>query len=102
MKKATTEPAFEPGQIVYTPGALAACSHLYLLQCLDRHLRCDWGIVCKEDAASNTEALTKGSRIFSAYPIDLSKPCKGFGANTLWVITEYDRSVTTFLLPNEY
>jgi hypothetical protein len=25
-----------------------------------------------------------------------------FGDNTLWIITEGDRSVTTFLLPDEY
>jgi hypothetical protein len=38
----------------------------------------------------------------SAYPIDPAKPCKGFGDNTLWIITEGDRSATTFLLPSEY
>ncbi len=52
-------PSFDLGQIVATPGALAAT-------------------------------------------IDVAKPCKGFGANTLWIITEDDRSVTTFLLPDEY
>ena len=63
----------------------------------------DWGTVCKEDAASNREAVRVGSRrILSAYPIDPAKPCKGFGDNTLWIITEGDRSVTTFLLPDEY
>jgi hypothetical protein len=36
------------------------------------------------------------------YPIDPAKPCEGFGDNTLWIITEGDRSVTTFLLPDEY
>jgi hypothetical protein len=54
------------------------------------------------DAASNGAALTGGSRIVSAYPIDESRPCKGFGSNTLWIITESDRSVTTFLFPSEY
>jgi hypothetical protein len=29
-------------------------------------------------------------------------PCEGFGANTVWIVTEADRSVTTFLLPSEY
>jgi hypothetical protein len=37
-----------------------------------------------------------------AYAIDPSKPCEGFGDNTLWIITEADRSVTTFLFPSEY
>jgi hypothetical protein len=43
-----------------------------------------------------------GPRILSAYPINETKPCKGYGDNTLWIITEADRSVTTFLLPEEY
>ena len=44
------------------------------------------------------------SRFFDTdrHPIDPAKPCKGFGDNTLWIITEGDRSVTTFLLPDEY
>lgn len=37
-----------------------------------------------------------------AYPTDLATPCKGYGENCLWIITEADRSVTTFLLPDEY
>ena len=51
---------------------------------------------------SNEEALTLGHRLLSAYPIDPAKPCRGFGSNTLWIITEADRSATTFLLPDEY
>jgi len=43
-----------------------------------------------------------GSRIPSSFAIDPTKPSKGFGENTLWIITESDRSVTTFLLPSEY
>lgn len=93
---------FDLGQIVTTPGALAACKPERLLQCLARHARGDWGNVCGEDAATNDEAVDEGFRILSAYPIDPAKPCKGFGDNTLWIITEADRSVTTFLLPDEY
>ena len=81
---------------------LKACTPDHLLQCLTRHGQGDWGSVCVEDAATNNEALQEGLRILSAYPIDPAKPCKGFGDNTLWIITEADRSVTTFLLPEEY
>jgi hypothetical protein len=95
-------PRFTLGEIVSTPGALEACSVDYLTQCLTRHARGDWGVVCGDDAASNEEAVTHGFRILSAYPIDADKPSKGHGENTLWIITEADRSVTTFLLPNEY
>ncbi len=93
---------FQLGQIVATTGALDATSHDHRLRCLLRHAGGDWGNVCKDDAALNDEAIEYGSRILSAYPIDDSKPCKGHGSNTLWIITEADRSVTTLLLPEEY
>jgi hypothetical protein len=96
------KPKFDLGQIVSTPGALEACSREHLTACLARHVTGDWGEVCAEDAASNDEAIREGGRVLSAYPIDPAKPCKGFGDNTLWIITEADRSVTTFLLPDEY
>jgi hypothetical protein len=93
---------FRLGSVVATPGALEACPHDYLMRCLRRHAHGDWGCICQEDAASNAEAVHAGSRILSAYPIDPAKPCQGFGDNCLWIITEADRSVTTFLLPSEY
>ncbi|MEI2827649.1 MAG: hypothetical protein V9F04_15580 [Dermatophilaceae bacterium] len=93
---------FEFGEIVTTPGALEACSPEYRHECLLRHGRGDWGLVCPEDKALNDQALIDGDRLLSAYPIDPAKPCKGYGDNCLWIITESDRSVTTFLLPDEY
>jgi hypothetical protein len=98
----TKPPLFTLGQIVSTPGALDATSHRHRIACLTRHVTGDWGTVDREDAATNAEAVTAGFRILSAYPLDPSKPCKGFGDNCLWIITEADRSVTTFLLPSEY
>jgi len=98
----TGKALFPLGQIVSTPGALDACSHEHRIECLARHASGDWGVICKDDAALNNAALTDGSRILSAYPINPKKPSKGYGDNTLWIITEADRSVTTFLLPSEY
>jgi len=95
-------PLFRLGRIVSTPGALEAVADPYRLHCLQRHVTGDWGTVCDEDKASNDEAVKFGSRVLSAYPIDPSKPAKGFGANVFWIITEADRSVTTLLLPSEY
>lgn len=95
---------FPLGQLVATPGALEAFAgqptmlELYV----NRHAQGDWGVVCDEDKASNDEALLLGNRILSAYPIDPSKPCEGFGDNCVWIVTEADRSVTTVLLPEEY
>ncbi len=94
------EPRFELGQLVATPGAMETCSNVHMQKCLIRHLTGDWGCLCAEDKQANDEALTGGGRILSAYAIDARQPCGG--KNTLWIITEGDRSVTTFLLPEEY
>jgi hypothetical protein len=96
------ERLFDLGQIVSTPGALAACSNVRLHDCLARHQRGDWGCVSAEDRETNDETLSAGLRLLSAYPIDPAKPSASFGENTLWIITEADRSATTFLLPEEY
>ena len=95
-------PLFSLGKVVTTSTVAGLLSETYLLLCLKRHMHGDWGCVCEEDADTNNAAVREGSRLLSAYPIDETKPCKGFGENTLWIITEWDRSVTTFLLPNEY
>ena len=85
---------FQPGQIVATPGALSLAERgVDLLECLQRHLCGDWGDLCKEDKAENEFSLKHGFRLLSAYDTPLGK---------LWIITEADRSVTTFLLPEEY
>jgi hypothetical protein len=52
---------FNLGQIVTTPGAKDACSSQYMWECLKRHMCGDWGNVCKEDAATNAEAVKEGS-----------------------------------------
>ncbi|SHM13606.1 hypothetical protein SAMN05216428_1152 [Nitrosospira sp. Nsp11] len=93
---------FPFGRVVATPGALAAVGISRLMLCLGRHTRGDWGVVCEEDAETNNAGVRTGGRLMSAYPIDETKPCEGFGDNTFWIITEWDRNVTTFLLPNEY
>ena len=85
---------FPYGQIVATPGALElAEKSVNLLDYLRRHLTGDWGDMCPEDKAENDFSLQHGYRLLSAY----STP---FGQ--LWIITEADRSATTFLLPEEY
>ena len=95
-------PLFQLGRIVATRFALSAVPNHQRMDCLIRHVTGDFGCVCSDDAELNREAIKNGDRILSAYPIDPSKPSQGFGDNTLWIITEADRSVTTFLLPCEY
>jgi hypothetical protein len=93
---------FALGRIVATPGALSTVSQECIIACIRRHLRGDWGELGAADKETNDEAVCCGLRILSAYPIDPQQPCAGYGDNTLWTITEADRSVTTALLPHEY
>lgn len=64
-----------------------------IVECLIRHSCGDWGSVCDEDSAANEEAVARDERVLSAYEV---------GERRLWVITEWDRSVTTVLFPEEY
>jgi len=96
------------GQVVMTIGVQALIEKNpelagHFTACLDRYRTGDWGDTCKGDKATNDEAAVNKGRIVAAYTIDPSKgKSKGFGENTLWIITEWDRSVTTLLLPDEY
>jgi hypothetical protein len=87
-------PLFPLGQLVATPGAIAALSHADIQTALNRHLTGDWGDLCAEDKQSNDDALRLGNRLFSAY--------HGENGTKFWIITEWDRSLTTLLLPSEY
>ena len=65
-----------------------------LFDCFFRHMAGDWGEVDDEDRRANDKALETGRRILSAYT-------DRHGSH-FWIITEADRSATTFLLPEEY
>jgi hypothetical protein len=87
---------FNPGQVVATPGALAAleASGESLSDYLARHLSGDWGDVDAEDAQENELSLKHGWRLLSAYMLK--------NGTKIWIITEADRSSTCILLPGEY
>lgn len=87
---------FPLGQVVATPGALAALERTKQpASCfLARHATGDWGTLEPEDVAENEYSIVHGFRLMSSYQTDASE--------TLWIITEADRSVTTLLLPAEY
>ena len=106
MNAKSRTPKFTPGQVVATPAALqlmtqTATSAISLLR---RHLYGDWGDVCADDAQANELALTQQTRIISSYtlPLTPSNRSKQSVIGKVWIITEADRSVTTFLLPREY
>ena len=88
---------FPLGQVVATPGALAAfeaAGERSINPFLRKHAQGDWGIVDAEDKQANDDALINEGRLLSAYNLkDNTK---------IWIITEWNRSVTTILLPSEY
>jgi len=88
--------SFPLGELYSTVGALSALQRAGQLpsELLDRHQRGDWGDVCAEDWVLNDQAVVEGDRLLSAYKTSLGEK--------VWIITEWDRSVTTFLLPDEY
>ena len=65
-----------------------------ILNVLSRYLKKDWGDLCEEDKQLNDEAIKScTSRILAAYNTTKGK---------VYIITEWDRSLTTILLANEY
>lgn len=58
-----------------------------------RYLFYDWGELCQEDMDLNLEALRNGDRILALYETSYGK---------IYIITEWDRSVTTILFAHEY
>ena len=88
---------FSPGQVVMTAGVdeLVRQGRLNPTPYLRRHLHGDWGDLCDDDWQLNDAALKSGEdRLFSSYQMG--------GDLKIWIITEWDRSVTTLLLPSEY
>ena len=87
---------FALGQVVATPGALTALEAVGQTpqELLLRHVTGDFGDLVEEDLQANWRALEEGARIFSAYELN--------DGTRIWLITEWDRSVTTLLTPMEY
>ncbi len=96
MQKTERKPLFDLGQLVATPGALAALEKTGqgAMHFLSRHVSGDWGELPKEDKDENRLSLDKGFRLLSSY--------RTTAGDKLWVITEADRSITALLLPEEY
>lgn len=84
---------FELGR-VYITRAVAECfNQNTLVELLNRYCYGDWGNLCEEDKLANQEAMKYGGRIVARYDVD---------DESLYIITEADRSCTTILFPYEY
>jgi len=91
------KPLFPLGQVVATPGALAAIgvSGDDLSTYQARHQRGDWGDIDAHDRKENPLSREQGFRLISVYTLSIT-------GVKIWVITEADRSSTCILLPEEY
>ena len=99
-RPASNEPLFNLGQLVMTAGIYELVSEGLFSPApfLARHQAGDWGEICREDWIRNNRSLNQDpeqrGRLFSVF----STP----DGTKIWIITEWDRSVTTILLPDEY
>jgi len=103
FEKFLSDSKFPVGQVVMTCGISEACANnetmaQHVLAAMRRHASGDWGDMCDEDKQANEAGLDAEhpGRLFSSYSGDAK------GTKKVWVITEYDRSVTTVLFPDEY
>ena len=93
---------FKLGKTVMTPGAIEVLANSNQIpdSFLRRHQSGDWGEIGDEDSALNDESIAhegnpeKQMRVMSVYKTSKNE--------TIWIITEWDRSVTTILLSSEY
>lgn len=83
--------AFPIGSVLATPLALRRLllSRLEPAALLQRHVACNL-----EDRRASVRAVKCAGRVIGSYDINNSE--------RLWIITEAERSTTTFLLPFEY
>lgn len=90
---------FELGQVVSTAGVFDKMMEdlTFMKFCQDSlflYMEGNWGSTCEEDSKQNDYAVEHGERILAVY----DQP----GQPTIWIITEWDRSTTTILFPDEY
>lgn len=92
------------GQVVMTRGIAQHVDKglgAFIQSCLERYKKCDWGDMEKDDIEMNNRAIKVDDRVLVAYnlPDNLKEIT---GEDKIWIITEWNRSVTTILYPSEY
>jgi hypothetical protein len=94
MTRVKSNRTFALGQLCMTRGVSETIPVNEVWAALARHQHCDWGDVGEEDWELNDAAVEHGDRLLSVYQTQ--------NAIRFWIITEWDRSVTTVLLPEDY
>ena len=90
----TERSRFPFGELYVTTPADEAIERSDISKALGRHAKGDWGDVSDSVRAENDRALVEGNRLHSVY--------HDRNSVEFWVITEWDRSATTVLLPDDY
>ena len=97
-KQSITSPVggvrFPFGHVSITTAAKQSLSPIEVADALFRHAHGDWGTVNKDDWESNELALHEHGRLLSTY--------LATDQTVFWIITEWDRTSTTILLPSDY
>lgn len=101
MKEKIAMKKFRPGKLLVTRAINTMQKEdpdfsVFLQESLKSYSICDWGCMCSEDQQLNDASVQAGRGIVHGayiYP----KTCE-----KIWIITEYDWSVTTILFPHEY
>lgn len=93
---------FNIGKLVATAGVHEVMSNNqafkeFVNRSLERYFVGDWGDSLEDSVEQNNRAVDgEDERIFAVYKME------GHPDNTIWIITEHDRSATTILFPHEY
>ena len=85
---------FPLGKLYITTPAEAALVESDVADAVIRHSIGVWGDLSAEDKSANDTALKTEGRLLSAY--------HDSNGVKFWIITEWDRSATTVLLPDDY
>jgi hypothetical protein len=87
-------PKFSLGETVLTRKASDSLNLSDIKLAIIRHVTGDWGDVGEVDHLANENSLLNKGRLMSVH--------KTRDGIVFWIITEWDRSVTTILLPDDY
>lgn len=94
MGATQVEPKFNLGQTFITALARELLDDDQVQEMLTRHVSGDWGDLDEHDRAMNDRAVESGRhRILSRFDV---------GRQIFYVITEWDRSLTTVLRSEDY
>jgi hypothetical protein len=94
---------FRLGRMVTTRAVHDSISSVFVMECIARHQSGDWGELSAGDKRQNDNAVKSGEdRMLSSYLIPEALRPDDCRDDKLWVITEWDRSVTTVLFPSDY